>query len=307
MKHILEITERGTSLRVLDGTLTVQPPEQPEFSVPPDDLGSVLLTTSAMSITGAALATLATADVPVVVCDARQFPCGMFIPFAGKSDQTRVLAGQIAAPVPVRKRLWQLLVRAKLEGQAAVLSETGHSEAQSLAALAADVRSGDVGNAEATGARLYWRALGIFKTRARGAADANVLLDYTYTVLTSLCARAICAAGLHPGLGLRHRGGRNPFCLACDLVEPFRAAADLAVLRWLRDHQDDSALRPDAKRFLVRETLSERFHVDGREESPARAAEHAAVALREALLSGDASRFEAPRLAWENEERLQCG
>ena len=307
MKHILEITERGTSLRVLDGTITVQPPEQPEFSVPPDDLSSVLLTTSALSITGAALAALAGADVPVVVCDNRQFPCGMFIPFAGKSDQTRVLAGQIAASAPVRKRLWQALVRAKLEGQASILAEIGCPEARSLAALAAGVRSGDADNAEATGARLYWRALGIFKTRSRGAADANVLLDYAYTVLTSLCARAVCAAGLHPGLGLRHHGGRNPFCLACDLVEPFRAAADRAVLRWLSAHSGETALSPDTKRFLVRETLGERFLVASREESPERAAELAAVALREALLSGDISHFEPPRLAGDNEWGLRCG
>ena len=79
MKRILEIAERGTSLRVLDGTLAVQPPEQPEFSVPPDDLGSVLLSTPAASLSGAALAALAAADVPVVVCDDRHYPRGMFV------------------------------------------------------------------------------------------------------------------------------------------------------------------------------------------------------------------------------------
>ena len=305
MKRILEIAERGTSLRMLDGTLSVQPPEQPEFSVPPDDLGSVLLSTPAASLTGAALAALAAADVPVVVCDDRHYPCGMFVPFAGKSDQTRVLAGQIAASVPVRKRLWQALVRAKLEGQAAVLGESGRDGGQTLAALAARVRSGDAGNAEAAGARLYWRALGLFPVRRRGAEDANRLFDYTYTVLTSLCARAVCAAGLHPGLGLRHRGGRNPFCLACDLVEPFRAAADRAVLAWLEDVSADTALSPEAKRFLVHETLNARFRLAGRAETPVRAAELAAVALREALLSGDASRFDAPR--FEGEEVAECG
>lgn len=305
MKRILEIAERGTSLRMLDGTLSVQLPEQPEFSVPPDDLGSVLLSTPAASLTGAALAALAAADVPVVVCDNRQFPCGLFVPFAGKSDQTRVLAGQIAASAPVRKRLWQALVRSKLEGQASVLAADGRPEAHALAALATRVRSGDAGNIEARGARLYWRALGLFPARVRGAEDANRLLDYAYVVLSSLCARAVCAAGLHPGLGLRHANGRNAFCLAWDLVEPFRAAADRAVLAWLESHSDDTALSPEAKRFLVRETLSARFRIGARSETPVRAAELAAVALREALLSGDASRFDAP--LFEREEVAQCG
>lgn len=305
MKRLLEIAERGTSLRVLDSTLAVQPPEQPEFSVPTEDLGSVLLSTPAASISGAALAALAAADVPVVVCDGRQFPCGLFVPLAGKSDQTRVLAGQIAASAPVRKRLWQALVRAKLEGQSAVLASAGSPEARRLAALAARVRSGDAGNLEAFGARLYWRALGLFPARVRGAADANRLLDYAYTVLTSLCARAVCAAGLHPGLGLRHANGRNPFCLACDLVEPFRAAADCAVLLWLRDHPGETMLTPESKRHLVHETLGAAFFVDGRSETPVRAAEHAAVALREALLSGDAGRFDPPRLA--PDEVRTCG
>ena len=153
MKRILEIAERGTSLRILDGTLSVQPPEQPEFSVPPEDLVSVLLSTPAASLTGAALVALAAADVPVVVCDGRHFPCGLFVPFAGKSDQTRVLAGQIAASAPVRKRLWQKLVRAKLEGQAAVLALAGAPEARPLDARADRVASGAADTAEAPGPR----------------------------------------------------------------------------------------------------------------------------------------------------------
>lgn len=307
MKRILEIAERGTSLRILDGTLSVQPPEQPEFSVPPEDLVSVLLSTPAASLTGAALVALAAADVPVVVCDGRHFPCGLFVPFAGKSDQTRVLAGQIAASAPVRKRLWQKLVRAKLEGQAAVLDLAGDPEARSLDALADRVRSGDADNAEATGARIYWHALGLFPARVRGAADANRLLDYAYTVLASLCARAVCAAGLHPGLGLRHANGRNAFCLAWDLVEPFRAAADCAVLAWLRDHPGETMLTPEAKRHLVRETLGATFRIGGRVEEPDGAAEHAAVALREALLAGDATLFSPPRFEWHGEEASKCG
>ena len=305
MKRILEITERGTRLRLLDKALYIQPPEQPERTVSLDDLGSILLSTPAASVSGAALASLAAANIPVVVCDERQFPCGLFLPFAGKSDQTRVLAGQIAASLPVRKRLWQELVRAKIENQAIVLSRVGRPEAQTLATLVTRVRSGDAGNREAAAARLYWRALGLFPARRRGAANANCLFDYSYTILASLCARAICAAGLHPGIGLHHRNGRNAFCLAYDLVEPFRAAADLAVLRWISVHTGDSTLSPEAKRFLVRETLNISFIVDDRKETVTHVAEHTAIALRDALLTGETHLFRSPTLSCEDVPK--CG
>jgi CRISPR-associated protein Cas1 len=150
--------------------------------------------------------------------------------------------------LPTRKRLWQQIVRAKIKAQGELLREI-HGNDHGLIAMAARVRTGDQGNLEAQAARKYWGLVfGDSKFR-RGSdkPDQNRHLDYGYTVLRAAVARALCAAGLHPSIGLRHKNRYDAFCLAADVMEPFRPLVDRRVRledKKLDDWHNHFALHP---------------------------------------------------------------
>jgi CRISPR-associated protein Cas1 len=156
---------------------------------------------------------------------------------------------QVDTSRTVSKRLWKDIIVAKIRMQQAVLVSEG-GEAGAFDALCRKVRSGDPDNVEAQAARRYWPLLmGPEFRRDRAAEGANALLNYGYTVLRAVVARAICAAGLHPTIGLHHANRGNAFALADDLMEPYRPLVDRAVLNLLKDGADDVC--PEAKRQLV--------------------------------------------------------
>lgn len=148
------------------------------------------------------------------------------------------MRAQIAATLPLKKRLWKQLVQAKIIAQAAVLEAIG-APSPALIAMARRVRSGDPSNVEAQAARRYWpELLGRDFRRDRDRDGANALLNYGYAVMRAACARAIVASGLHPTIAVHHSAGHNDFALADDLIEPFRPYVDLAVWGMLREGRD---------------------------------------------------------------------
>lgn len=155
-----------------------------------------------------------------------------------------MLQHQIALSLPTKKRLWQQLVACKLQNQSRVLSlihgNTSHPAAARLLRLSQNVSSGDKENLEAQGARLYWQALpaGTFQ-RSGHEGWLNAVLNYTYAIFRSQLAKWVCAAGLHPTLGLHHQNDLNPFNLVDDLIEPFRPLADWHVWQWANQQDSD--------------------------------------------------------------------
>jgi CRISPR-associated protein Cas1 len=156
---------------------------------------------------------------------------------------------QLAASQPLRKRLWQALVRAKISQQEHALAFYGMPSA-GLAGLARRVRSGDPDNVEAQAARRYWPLLfGPEFRRHRFGPMPNPFLNYGYTVLRAAVARAVVAAGLHPSLGIHHHNRANAMCLADDLMEPFRPLVDCVVVRLVQAGHDE--VNPETKRALA--------------------------------------------------------
>lgn len=196
-------------------------------TIPIEDIAVVLLSSRRATTSVAALDALASAGAAVVVCGPDMLPTGMLLPLAGHFEHTKRLAAQLDAPLPLRKRVWQEIVRAKVLSQGSLL-ETFRGDALGMYELADKVRSGDPENIEARAAQRYWPALmGSSDFRRRVDADgANSLLNYGYAVLRASVARSICAAGLHPAVGVHHHGRGNPFCLADDLMEPYRPVID---------------------------------------------------------------------------------
>ena len=286
MNRIVEVTERGAGIRLDGGRLKVSLPDDSARFVAIRDIGALVLSERAVSVSAAALSELAAAGILTVLCDGRHSPVGIVAPFGVKSDQTRVMLAQVAAPLPVKKRLWQALVRHKLANQASLLECLGHDGGR-LRRFAACVRSGDPDNCEGIGARAYWRLLEVFKARNRLAADANRLFNYAYMVLLSMTGQAICASGLHPAFGLHHVNGRNPFCLASDLMEAFRIVADEAVLGWLATAPGTTEVTPAAKRFIVGRMAAARLMADGGVHGLQESISRSAVSLRESLLAAE--------------------
>src|SRR5262249_10348905 len=165
---------------------------------------------------------------PLVICGTDFRPAAYLLPVSGHHAQGDRMEAQAAAALPVKKRLWSEIVRAKIRAQAAAL-ERHAINPHPVRVLADQVRSGDPENLEARAAQRYFPALfGSEFVRARGGGP-NAFLNYGYTVLRAATARAIVAAGLHPSLSLHHRSKGDGLRLADDLMEPFRPTVDLAA------------------------------------------------------------------------------
>lgn len=251
--RIVEVADDRRHLSMHRGFMVVQDTEgeRKELGqVPLDDIAAVIANAHGLSYTNNLLVALAERGAPFVLCAANHNAVGMLLPIKGNFEQSRRIEAQIAASLPTHKRLWAAVVRSKLEQQAAALEAAGGPTAP-LLALARKVRSGDPDNLEAQGARRYWGLLfGDGFRRDQNGGERNALLNYGYTVLRAATARAVVAAGLHPGIGLHHSHDNNAMRLVDDLMEPFRPIIDLKVWQLWRNQERD--VTPETKRTLVR-------------------------------------------------------
>lgn len=247
--RIVEISGEGRRLSLYRGFLDISGPDGPLGQVPLDDIEAVIASTPAISYTNQALAALAERGAPVVICGTNFTPRAYILPVSGHHAQGERFEAQAAASLPLRKRLWATIVKAKLRAQAAALERVGANPAP-LRQLVNRVRSGDAGNIEAQGAQKYLPAMfgGDFR-RDRDADGVNAMLNYGYTVLRAATARSIVGAGLHPSLGLHHKSRGDALRLADDLMEPFRPSVDLFV-RTLAG-EGVSRLEPASKKRLA--------------------------------------------------------
>ncbi len=260
--RVVEIAEDGRYLAKSRGFLIVSVKGTEIGRVPLDDLGAVIATATGTSVSCMLLAELAERGVPFVLCGRNFSPAGLVWPVAGHHAQQRRMEAQINAPRPLCKRLWSDLVAAKILRQGAALAATGR-KAGAFSRLAALVKSGDPENIESQAARRYWRLLfGPDFRRDPELQGANAMLNYGYTVIRGATARAIAAAGLHPGLGIFHRHPHNAMPLADDLMEPFRPAVDLIVFG-LAD-KGIGELTPEVKRRLAAVLTAEQMTRAGR-------------------------------------------
>lgn len=291
--RILDFSESPARLHVHLNRLVVQRGDLPEVAVPLDELAVVVVSHPQVTYTQAVLSRLAEAGGSFVACNRRNLPVGMLLPLVGHHGQTERIAAQARAPRPVCKRLWRQIVRAKITAQARTLTEL-HGSDFGLRALLTQVRSGDPKNVEAQAARRYWPALFADKSFRRkwDRQDQNLLLNYGYAVLRAIVARAICAAGLHPSLGIHHHHRNNPFCLADDLMEPFRPTVDRAVAQYVRSEGPIRQVEPAAKRHVIAE-ITGRYTIDGQQRTLFDVAGRMAASLAD-VFRGKGEKIELP-------------
>jgi CRISPR-associated protein Cas1 len=248
--RIIEISGEGRRLSLYRGFLEISGPDGLLGQVPLDDVEAVIASNPAVSYTNQALTALAERGAPVVICGNNFTPSAFLLPIDGHHAQGERFEAQAGTKLPVRKRLWADIVKAKVAAQASALERVGGNPLP-LRQLLPRVRSGDAGNIEAQAAQKYLPALfGHAFRRDRSADGVNAALNYGYTVLRAAAARSVVAAGLHPSLGLHHVSKGSSLRLADDLMEPFRPAVDL-VVHGIAD-RNPITLDPSTKRLLVR-------------------------------------------------------
>lgn len=266
--RIIEVANPAR-LSVRDAQLVIERPQAKQlslpFTTPISEIAVLLLAHPQVTLSQAVLSRIAEVGGSVVTIDSKYLPVSMQLPIQAHFLQTERFAKQMQLALPSRKRLWQQIVRAKIRAQGELLKELYGSDA-GLVAMSARVRSDDAGNLEAQAARTYWsQVFGDSKFR-RGAEgpNQNRHLDYGYTVLRAAVARALCAAGLHPSIGLRHKNRYDAFCLAADMMEPFRPLVDRRVVRWIADHDPAAEIDPATKNWIIGTTTIR--YICGREQ-----------------------------------------
>lgn len=210
-------------------------------SVPIEDMGLLLMEHEQVTVTQGLLAKLLEHNVAVVNCNAQHHPVGMLLNFQGHSTQTETFIAQAEASKPLKKQLWQQVIKAKISNQAAILEKMGQDGGR-LHKLAQEVRSGDTDNREGVAAVYYWPRL--FKGIPQFLRDPdghypNNVLNYGYAILRATVARALVGSGLHPTLGLFHRNRYNAYCLADDIMEAYRPLMDQVVAGIVLDRPFD--------------------------------------------------------------------
>lgn len=236
--RVVDIAENGQHLSLLRGFLLVSREREEVGRVPLDDIAALIVHGHGTTLSANLITALAQRNVFAVICGSNHQPVACLWPLSGHHAQGARMRAQIAASLPLKKRLWKQLVQAKIAAQAAVLEANG-SPSSALVAMARRVRSGDPANIEAQAARRYWpQLMGTHFRRDRDRDGANALLNYGYAVMRAACARAIVASGLHPTIAVHHSAGHNDFALADDLIEPFRPYVDTAVWAMVREGHD---------------------------------------------------------------------
>lgn len=240
INRILELSSGPVRLSVRHECLLLEREGQAEVSVPLPEIAVLVLAHPQISVSHAVLSGVALSGGVIVTSDGKHLPASMALPLQTHSTQAERFAAQARAKEPLRKQLWKQVVRAKIRAQDRLLGRLGRVEQLlpgmgPLEGMASRVKSGDQGNLEAQAARVYWPLLFKIKEgesfkRDADLEDQNRYLNYGYAVLRAMTARALCAAGLHPGLGLHHHNKYSAFCLADDLMEPFRPLSDQAAV-----------------------------------------------------------------------------
>ena len=293
IKRTIDISE-PSYLHLKDQQLLIEQDSALVGSVPVEDLGVLILQHPAIVITQATILACQKNNVAVVFCDEKHLPYSLLLPLSeGHSLHNRILHDQIAVSVPTRKRLWKQIVEEKIVQQVKTLERFG-SKSSAISRLAQNVKAGDSENYEAQAARRYWPLLfGKDFRRNPEASGLNSLLNYGYSIIRGLVARAIVAGRLHPSIGLHHHNQYNGLALADDIMEPFRPWVDRRI-RSLSDCNHDICIDRETKTELL-SLISVTVNYKGKD-MPLMTASHRLVADLKRAMTQKSVRLQYPQL-----------
>lgn len=297
IKRIVEISKSKTYLSIKYDQLVITQERQVVSKIPCEDIGVLLLDHSGITCTHSVFTKLLENKAAIIICDKQHLPAGLFLPLNSSVTETQSFTMQINASKPTKKRIWQQLVKAKIYHQASVLEDEPIAH-NALKELAKQVRAGDPSNVEARASKRYWKSFLKDEkfTRSPEGIPPNNLLNYGYMVMRAAVARSLSCAGLLPNLGVHHHNKYNAYCLADDLVEPFRGYIDKRVRElWFKyDHDRLSELTQDIKAELL-EVLYQEVEIGGNK-GPLFVGLHRVCASLKRCLSGEDKNILLPKI-----------
>jgi CRISPR-associated protein Cas1 len=223
-------------------------------TIPIEDIGIVILDHQQITISQALMAKLLANNVALITCDSTHHPTGMMLNLNGNTLQAERFAAQIDVTVPLKKQLWAQTVEQKIANQAAVLKKQVQGDHGILLNYTKLVRSGDPENLEGRAAAYYWKHLFGEQSgflRHREGASPNHLLNYGYAIIRASVARALVGSGLLPTFGIHHRNKYNAYCLADDIMEPYRPYVDALVCEMIREGNVSDEITKENKQQLL--------------------------------------------------------
>lgn len=283
-------------LSLRDEQMKILPESGTEASIPSEDIGLLVLDHAQIQITQPLMAKLISHNVAILICNEKHMPQGMVLNLYGHTLQSARFKAQVSASLPLQKNLWQQTVKAKIRNQAAVCESIGVPNAR-LLELADKVRSGDPENLEAQAALYYFRRVfsedKSFRRDQEGEFPNN-MLNYGYAIIRAIVARSLTGTGLHPTLGISHQNQYNPFCLADDIMEPYRPYVDLQVRKYMDSRPIQSELSKADKTEMLKLPVLDTL-LDGKK-SPLMIASQRTAASLVACYQGEERKLLYPEL-----------
>ena len=295
IKKIIEISQARTSLSIRYGQLIIKREGSEISSIPCEDIGILLVDHIGTTYTHSVFTELLKNGTAVVLCGGDHHPAGLLLPIESNSVQTERYRFQIEAKEPVKKRLWQQIVRAKIRHQAKLI-EDDKDVYKILMLMREKVRSGDISNIEAQASKKFWQVFfgdEGFHRNIDGPAPNN-MLNYGYMVMRAAVARAICSAGLLPCLGIHHCNRYNAFCLADDLHEPFRGFVEEKVRQLYQGGEGTGELNQYVKARLL-EILYDEVDIGGFK-GPLMVGLHRTAASLQRCFAGEQKEIDLPKI-----------
>lgn len=246
--RIVQIT-KPCKLSVQNRQLIYETQSDGSLKLPLEDISVIILEHTQIAFSNYLLSTLAEYNIVLFTCDSSHLPSGILTPYHNHSRYSEISWLQVETSEPIKKRIWQEIVKAKIKNQAAVLDALNKDGGKKLYEIAKLVQSGDSKNSEAYAANLYWKYLWDNFNRSDESDIRNAALNYGYAIIRGAMARAVVSSGLLPCFGIHHANKLNAFNLADDLMEPFRPFMDYQVASM--DWTNTKALSPEIKNKLV--------------------------------------------------------
>ena len=192
-----------------------------------DEINTLIVQSTAVSLTAALLSELIRSGVKVIFCDEKFNPCSELIPYYGAHNTSKRYKIQMQWRDETKNEIWRLIIAQKITNQKNYLQKRGFSaEAELIESYIPDILPGDTTNREGHSAKVYFNCLMPCGVSRRDGGFLNGCLNYGYAVLLSCFNREIVASGYLTQFGIWHDNEFNQFNLSSDLMEPFRTIVD---------------------------------------------------------------------------------
>lgn len=192
-----------------------------------DEINTIIVQSTAVSLTAALLSELIRSGVKVIFCDEKFNPCSELVPYYGAHNTSKRYKIQMQWIKETKNEIWRRIIAQKITNQKNYLQKRGFiAEAELIGSYIPDILPGDTTNREGHSAKVYFNCLMPCGVSRRDGGFLNGCLNYGYAVLLSCFNREIVASGYLTQFGIWHDNEFNQFNLSSDLMEPFRTVVD---------------------------------------------------------------------------------